>query len=134
MNKETLQKAVELAEEVGHVVVATADATGLPHLAAASKLSAGSDGQVTVAGWFCPGTAANVDQNRHISLVVWDPTADEGYQLVGRVEHMVEIGVLDGYAPEVEGERLLPQVERALVVRVDRTLRFTPAPHSDEDA
>jgi hypothetical protein len=27
----------------------------------------------------------------------------------------------------------LPQVERELVVRVERILSFTPAPHTDED-
>jgi len=134
MSKRTLERAAEIAEKVGQLFVATADAKGQPHVAVASRLSAGTEGRVTVAGWFCPGTAANVQDNRQVSIVVWDAAADEGYQLIGRIEYIKEVGILDGYAPEVEGKRSLPQVERALVIRVERILRFTPAPHTDEDA
>ncbi len=56
---EAIQKALELADKLKHVFVATADAKGLPHVATAGKLRLESDGRVAVAAWFCPGTVIN---------------------------------------------------------------------------
>jgi len=39
MKPESLNTAVELAEKLEHVFVATADPTGMPHVAAAAKLN-----------------------------------------------------------------------------------------------
>ena len=126
-----LEKAIELAGRLRHVFVATADDEGLPHVAAACRLTAAGEGRVAVEAWFCPGTVANVERNPRVALVVWDPSDDHGYQLVGSVEKMEALAVLDGYIPEAEGRAPLPQVERQLLVRVDTVLQFTHAPHSD---
>lgn len=75
-----------------------------------------------------------MDQNPRVSLVVWGPAGGDGCQLLGRVDKVEEVGVLDGYAPAVEKGRPLPQVECRLVVRVEKVLSFTPAPHTDEEA
>jgi hypothetical protein len=131
MKSEMLSKVVALAEEVGHVLVATADAVGLPHVASAGRLTLASDGRVLLAEWFCPGTMSNLQQNRRIALVVWDADTDTGYQLPGKVEQVQDLAILDGYAPEQEGESSPPQVERELLVRVDKILAFSHAPHSD---
>ena len=73
----------------------------------------------------------NLDDNRQIALVIWDPEADRGYQLLGRVTEVKEQAVMDGYMPEA-AEGPLPQVERELVIRVDEILHFRKGPHSDE--
>ncbi|MBN1180317.1 MAG: pyridoxamine 5'-phosphate oxidase family protein [Anaerolineae bacterium] len=126
-----LSKVVALAEEVGHVLVATADAAGLPHVASAGRLTLAPDGRVLLAEWFCPGTMSNLQQNRRIALVVWNADTDTGYQLLGKVEQVRDLAILDGYAPEQEDESPPPQVERELLVRVDKILDFSHAPHSD---
>ena len=131
MNKETIEKAVALAAELKQFLIATADRDGLPHVATAGKMSLVPDQRVKVAAWFCPGTAANVQQNHRIALAVWDPATDTGYQLLGEVEKVTELAFLNGYAPEEESGQILPQVERELLVRVDKILTFTQAPHSD---
>ena len=131
VKSEVLRAALALAEKIGHIFVATADKKGVPHVAAAGKLSSAKARQVAVEAWFCTGTVSNVHQNKHIALVVWDPANDVGYQILGKVEKIMELAVLDGYAPEVEKDSPLPQVERQLVVRVERVLSFTHAPHSD---
>ena len=133
MKTENLNVAVELAKSLGHVFVATADQNGLPHLAAAKELSLGDDGLIEVAAWFCPGTVSNLQVNNNISIVVWNPANDRGYQLLGKLERMKEMAVMDGYAPELE-EVPLPQVERKIIVRVDKILDFRHAPHSDIEA
>ena len=126
-----LEKAVLLAEKVGHIFVATADTVGQPHVAAAAQLANAKDGRVAVRAWFCPGTMVNVMQNRRIALVIWDARADEGFQLFGKVEHVQDLSVLNGYAPEAQKKPPLPQIERQLLIRVDKILQFTHAPHSD---
>jgi hypothetical protein len=131
MKIETLKKAVALAENLRHVSVATADMTGLPHVASAGKLTPAPDGRVVLANWFCPGTVSNLQQNPHIAIVVWDATADTGYQLLGEVEEVRELSILDGYVPGEEDKPPLPQLERELLVRVDEILAFSHAPHSD---
>ena len=126
-----LNAAIKLAEKLGHVFVATADAGGMPHLAAAAQIRSASEGRVAVSAWFCPGTVANLEQNRRISLVVWDPLSDRGYQLLGEVVQVEEASIMNGFSPEAEKRSSIPQIERRLMVQVTRILSFSHAPHSD---
>ena len=131
MRLEALEKAVALGSKLQHVFVATTNAAGLPHLAAAADISLASGGRVAVDSWFCPGTVRNLAQNRKISLVVFDAIGDTGYQLLGEVEDIRELAFADGDAPEVGTSEPLPQVESQLMVRVDKVVHFSHAPHSD---
>ena len=131
MKPEAIKKAVTLAAELEQFMIATADKDGHPHVATAGKMSLVPEQRVKVAAWFCPGTVANVQQNHRIALAVWDSATDTGYQLLGEVEKVTELAFLNGYAPEEEGGQIPPQVERELLVRVDKILTFTRAPHSD---
>jgi len=72
-----------LAETVGHAFLVTASADGVPHPAAAGELRSGSEGEVLVAEWFCPGTMESLEQNEAVA-VAWDAEADRRYQLMGR--------------------------------------------------
>ena len=130
MNEEMIKEAVSLADEVGYVFVATADEDGLPHMASAGKLTLDSQRHLVLAEWFCPRTVSNVKENHQISLVVWDADEDTGYQLLGDVQDLREVAVLDGYAPEEEGTHL-PQVERELLIEVHQVLSFSQGPHTD---
>lgn len=131
MNREALEAAVALAGQAGHAFVATADSQRLPHLAVAGAVSIEAADQVGVTEWFCPGTMANLEDNRRVALVIWDPETDRGYQLLGWVTEVKEQAVIDGYVPEAS-EQAGPQVERELAIRVGEILRFRQGPHSDE--
>jgi pyridoxine/pyridoxamine 5'-phosphate oxidase len=128
---EIVQSAVSMGQKVKHVFVATADSAGLPHVAAAGRISMGKEGLIAVAAWFCPGTVMNLQQNPNVSLVLWDADSDTGYQLLGKVEKVEESAMLNGYVPEMEGKDPFPQVERRLLVRIDKVIAFSHAPHSD---
>jgi hypothetical protein len=128
-----LDAAIDLAEMLGHVFVATADSSGMPHVAAAAQLEKAGDSHVAVSAWFCPGTVANLDTNHRISLVVWDPPSDRGFQLLGDVEEIAEQSVMNGYLTDADLAHPMPQVERKLMVRVERILAFSHAPHSDSE-
>lgn len=131
MKAEKLEEIVRLAEKVEHVLVATSDPGGMPHVTAAGKLELAPQGRVTVTEWFCPGTVANLHTNKCISVVVWAKDSDSGYQLLGRLDKIKDLGVLDGYAPGLEGDPPLPQVEKQLLIEVEKVIEFKLGPHSD---
>jgi len=131
--KERLKQALALAATGKTVLVATADADGFPHVAVAGKTHMLADGRVAVSEWFCPGTVSNLEKNPRISLVVWDPVSDTGYQLSGEVEQVEELAFLNGYLPEEKRARAVPQTERRLTIRVTTVIPFSRAPHTDQE-
>lgn len=131
MHKETLVKAIAMAIKMGHVLIATADSTGVPHISVLQPLGLDSVGRLKLIGWFCQYTAANLEMNPRVSVVVWDPLKDTGYQLIGAMEEMKEVAMLDGYAARIEKAHPLPQVERVIHLRMDKILGFEKRPHID---
>jgi hypothetical protein len=133
MNPKSLRKAVDLGKDLQHVFVSTSDKAGLPHVAAAWRIEQLSDERVSISAWFCPGTLSNIQQNKRIALVVWEPLSDKGFQILGEVEDVVEESVMDGYAAKLESLHPLPQVESKFIVKVEKVLQFSNAPHSDSE-
>ncbi len=132
MKPETLVQTAALAQSIGHVLVATADAKGLPHVAPADNMTLIPEGKrVTIEAWFCPGTLANLQSNRQIALVIWDPKVDRGYQVVGETEGVEDVALLDGYVPALDS--MLPQGKKRLYIRVKKIMAFQHAPHTDEE-
>ena len=128
-----IERAVALAQRLQHAFVATSNREGTPHIAAAASLSLADDNSLSVSSWFCPATVSNLQENRKVSVVVWNPETDEGVQVVGAVERIEETAILDGYAPEIETAEPSPQVERRLVVSVEQVIAFSHAAHSDTE-
>ena len=131
MSRQAISIAVDLGKRMRHIFVATADSRGIPHLAAAGIIHVVSEDRVAVAAWFCPATVENLVNNPKISVVAWDPETDVGHQLVGEVEKIEEIAMMNGFSPDLETATQLPQAERKLIIRVDQVLAFSHAPHSD---
>lgn len=131
MNAEILRKAELLASKVGYVYISTADSHGWPYVAVAGRLANVRENHVVLTEWFCPGTMNNLQVNPRIALVVWDASSDKGYQLLGELEEIKELGILDGYSPKVEARTNVPQVERQLLVHIDKILDFKRTPHTD---
>ena len=132
-NMKGIERAVALAEKLQHAFVGTSNRDGTPHIAAAASLTITEDENLAVASWFCPATVANLQENRNVSVVVWNPETDEGVQLVGTVERIEETAILDGYAPDIEKAQPSPQVERRLLVKVEKVIAFSHAPHTDTE-
>ncbi len=131
MNEAKLDEVTALGRKTGYVYIATADGKAMPHITVAGSLERGGKGQVVIKEWFCPGTVANLKVNKAVSVAVWDFHCDVGYQLLGRLERIDDLAVLDGYAPDVEAEKPMPQVEKQLVISVEKILDFSLAPHCD---
>ena len=130
---EGIERAVALAQKLQHAFVGTSNRDGTPHIAAAASIDITADEHLAVASWFCPATVTNLQENRNVSVVVWNPETDEGIQMVGTVERIEETAILDGYAPEIETAQPSPQVERRLVVKVEKAIAFSHAPHTDTE-
>jgi predicted pyridoxine 5'-phosphate oxidase superfamily flavin-nucleotide-binding protein len=132
MKQKLLEEIVEHASSVGAVYFATADAKGVPHIAAAGKLEVAGE-SLAVTEWFCPGTMQNLAENKAVSIVVWDDACDAGYQVIGELEKIIDMNIMDGFSAELESGKPLPQVERKLIVRVKEIIDFKLGPHSDTE-
>jgi hypothetical protein len=131
MNKEMIENVLEMAGHLKHVYVATADEGGLPHVSAAGRLEIMPGGNLAVSEWFCPGTLSNAQVNPKVSIVVWRPDIDTGYQILGEIIEIKDLAMLDGYSRELSGPSQIPQVERQLIIRAEKVIAFQHAPHSD---
>jgi uncharacterized protein len=131
MSKATIKQAVKLGNRMKYALLATADSEGLPHVAASRKITSEADGRIGVSEWFCPGTLANLQVNPRLSIVVWDPVKDSGYQALGISERIEELSMMNGFSPDLEKGAPLPQVERKIHIHVDKVLHFSHATHSD---
>jgi uncharacterized protein len=131
MKSEAIEKAVSLAGKVGSVFVTTADKKGCPHLTAAAKTSVTLEKKLAVTGWFCPATVANVKVNPQVGIIIWDRENDTGYQLLGRSVEVKDLAMLNGYEPQIERNQQVPQVERELIIEIEKVLLFKHAQHTD---
>ena len=110
--------------------VASADSTGIPHLAACRGLKVLDGQHLLFEDWFCPHTLRNIAQNPVVAVVVTEPAAEQGYLVNGTVESLVDTEFLDGFTPGVEPPGF-PQVRSALRILVSQVLPFTAGIHSD---
>ena len=133
METDKLKEVVDLAGKTDYVFIATADAAGVPHIAAAGRLEQAGQDCLTVSEWFCPGTLKNLQTNHTLSLVAWDRDTDAGFQLLGHLRSVKSVGVLDGILHGIEHQPPLPQEEKQLRIQIDRILNFKRGPHSDVD-
>jgi general stress protein 26 len=133
MKAEKLDKAIRLAKKAGFVLVGTADDKGMPHITAAGRVDTTGDSAVVITEWFCPGTVANLQKNKSVSVVIWTKQMKQGYQLLGQLEAVQDIGILDGFSARHEGRPPLPQVEKQLWIKVEKVLEFRLGPHSDTE-
>jgi len=130
MNSAKFREVEQLAAKVGHVFVDTADSNGQPHIAAAGKLAQTPEKHLMITEWFCPRTLANLQMNSRLSIVIWDPEVDSGYQIIAELEAIKDIGIIDGYSKS-QVIPSIPQVERQLLLHVDKILEFKRSPHAD---
>lgn len=131
MKMEEIRKAVSDVSWTNPAFIATTDLDGVPHITCAGKLAIENENVLSVTEWFCPGTVANLRRNPNISVAVLDKDTDGGFQFIGMLEKISDVGILDGYAAAVEGKYPIPQVEKQLVVRVKKIMDFSLKPHTD---
>lgn len=131
MKHETLEEAVNLAERVSNVFLATADREGLPHLTSVGEVRRLPEGSLSIRDWFCPTTLANLETKPSFSLTIYDAETDQGYQLIAEAQELKEGSILNGYVAGEEDAPLQPQVRWDLIAHVKEILRFRHGPHSD---
>ncbi|NIQ95988.1 MAG: pyridoxamine 5'-phosphate oxidase family protein [Desulfuromonadales bacterium] len=115
---------------VDYALVASTGADGRPHLSAGYGLQVIDDHHVEFDAWFCRRTLENVAGNPNVAVMVLEPSGRQGFQLTGQVEKERDVALLNGYAPQKEKPGT-PQVESALLVRVETVTRFSRGAHTD---
>lgn len=125
MEQRPLEEAIDLARKTGIVFLGSADVNGIPHVCAATEMSAFS-GRLKVTFWHCPTTSVNADTNPHVSVVVWDRSQDKGYQILGLIRSSPE----HGHKKQAQGR----QTERSILIEAEKVLFFKKTPHTDREA
>lgn len=133
MNPKVLKDAVTMAAGLEHILIGTANRNKEPHIAAAASLGYVDENHVAASEWFCPTTVSNLYENPAVCLVIWDSTTDTGYQLMGLSEGIENKAILDGWVPKMDETPAIPQIERKILVRVDKIIDFKEAPHNDTE-
>ena len=131
MNLDKLERAIRLGKKLEHVFIAVVDGKGAPHVNSARRIERIDDRHFAVEEWICPLTVKNLSENPQMAVVVWDPAADDGYEILGEVLMLEGEAFLNGYAPEVEDHAVLPQVKRRLIIRAERIAAFSHALRCD---
>lgn len=117
-------------EDVNYAYVASADQRARPHLASAGGLRIPDPQHLVFEAWFCHKTLENVAEVPRLAVAVVDPVTGAGYQLLCRVEQTARVGILNGFAPDLE-EPGLPQTETRMTIFVEEVLEFSHGPHTD---
>lgn len=119
----------KLIETTPFIYIASADSTGLPHVAIGEQVIVSAD-ILIFENWFCPETLQNISDNSKVAIVAVRPETGKGYQLIGSVTSNDDSAFLTGYDPSIYMP-VTPHFLTRFTVRVDRILEFTSGIHSD---
>lgn len=124
------EEVKRFVETAGHAFVATADATGHPHLAAGREIFIAEPNLLVFQAWCCLTTLRNLKENPRVAVAIADPATGKGFQFTGHVEKTEDTALLNGYTPDVEPPEM-PQVQWRLEIRVESVMAFSADAHSD---
>jgi len=131
MDPNMLERAIRLGKKVAHFFIALVDGKGTPYVNSARGIERVAERQFAIEEWICPLTVTNLSENPKLAVVIWDPAADDGYEILGEVLMFEGEAFLNGFAPEVEENAHLPQVKRRLIIRAERITSFNHALRCD---
>jgi hypothetical protein len=128
---EKLERAVELGKRLQHFFIALNGAEGFPYINSARGIEQLAENQVGIEEWMCPATVQDLRRHPEVTILIWNPAADDGYEILGRVMMFEGEDYVNGYAPAVEENAYLPQVKRRLIIRAEKILQFSHALRCD---
>ncbi len=132
MSFKKLEHAIDLGQKLEHFFIAIMGADGFPYINSARGIEWISENEVAFEEWICPVTVRDLSDHPQIAILLWDPDADDGYEILGRVLMFESREYLNGYAPDIEKNRYLPQVKRRLTIRAEKILAFSHALRCDD--
>jgi hypothetical protein len=132
MNGQKLERAIELGKRVEHFFLALIGVDGFPHVNSGREIEQVAENQFAIEEWICPLTLKHLSENPKMAVLIWDPSSDDGYEILGEVLMLESKAFLNGFAPEVEGDAHLPQVKRKLIIRAEKITAFSHALRCDD--
>ncbi len=131
MKDAAIRQAVTMAAEGLPVFLTSVGADGTPHLTTVGAVRQLNRDHLRLTEWFCPQTLENTRENHRVSLTIWDPAHNTGWQFTGEVEHIEPAAVMDGYDPRAP-VATMPQTLSMLDLRIEQAMRFHHGPHTDQ--
>ena len=124
------EKIQKFFEGIKFVIVATASASGSPHIAIGEQISFEGSRLVVFENWYCPTTLQNIVNNPYISIMAHIPESGNGYQLIGSIVRSSE-SETDDWDPAKSVLSQHPQILTRFAVKVEEILDFTSGIHTD---
>lgn len=118
-----------LIETASHVFVATADSSGVPHIAIGEQVAITGNSLLVFENWFCPVTLQNIAANTHVSVVVFEPDTGSGYQLICSVARNDNAAIHGG--DSAKAVPVNPEVLTRFTVKIHQVLGLSSGIHSD---
>jgi hypothetical protein len=131
MNLNKLERAIKLGKRVEHLFMAVVDGQGVPYVNSVRQIEQVAENQFAVEEWICPLTVTNLGRNPKMAVVIWDSATDDGYEILGEALMFEGQAMLNGFAPGVEENAVLPQVKRRLIIRAEKITAFSHALRCD---
>ena len=131
MNGKKLERAIELGKRVEHFFLALVGVDGFPYVNSGREIEQVAENQFAIDEWICPLTVKHLSENPKMAVLIWDPTADDGYEILDEVLMFESQAFLNGFAPEVEEDAYLPQVKRKLIIRAEKITALSHALRCD---
>ena len=101
------------------VPVATASLDGVPNVVPMTFVKALEDSAVLVADNYMDKAAANLAENPHVAVCVWDLETKRAYQIKGRAEILREGPVYDAMVSWVKEKKPDAPAKAAVILRVE---------------
>jgi hypothetical protein len=122
MSLTPIERAVIIANSGGYVLVTTADADGMPFLVLGGTLSVTETGHIAVKISLWPQIAANLKQNPHLAIVIWDEAQGKGHQLLGQVVNPAALRTSDSSLQPEKEQPLNYSRSNEIYVRVENVI------------
>jgi len=121
MMSDLIQRTLETEKEDKEFFLITANRRGIVHADLVHHMAV-IEGDVRVQEWFSPLTLSDLEENKHVTLVIWDPKIQQGYQLEGKWKELKEQAPLGDHLPNKE--ELFPQVAWDLRIAIQSVMPF----------
>jgi hypothetical protein len=132
MSDKKLELAIELGKRVEHLFSGRIGADNFPYVNSAGEIEQVTENQFAIEEWICPMTVKHLSENPKIAVLIRDPAADSGYEILGEVLMFESLAFLNGFAPEVEADTFRPQVKRKLIIRAEKIIAFSHTLRCDD--
>jgi hypothetical protein len=126
-----MKRKLNPMQQNGQICIVTADSQGLPHVASSNDIEFISEQCLEIRCCSSSQTMANLWDNTHILLLLWNVDYPQGLRLKGKLLQIKRMTFHNENTSDINGITDL-HMEMELVVRIDEVSEIEPVCHHDK--